>query len=82
MAEREGRKQEEEIEFDAALTWSGDEVLRERDFEKAQIAYLLGNTRAQRSYERVGFKTVYDRRDPDFKAALDCPGIACMHLDL
>ncbi len=55
---------------------------RERGFEKAQIGYLLGNTRAQRSYERVGFKTVYDRRDPDFEASLDCPGIACMHLDL
>ena len=55
---------------------------RERGFEKAQIGYLLGNTRAQRSYERVGFKTVYDRRDPDFEAALHAPGIACMHLDL
>jgi ribosomal protein S18 acetylase RimI-like enzyme len=55
---------------------------RERGYQKAQIGYLLGNTRAQRSYERVGFKTVYDRRDPDFEASLDCPGIACMHLDL
>ncbi len=55
---------------------------RERGFERAQIAYLLGNTKAQRSYERVGFKTVSDRRDPDFEAALVCPGIACMHLDL
>ncbi len=55
---------------------------RERGYEKAQIGYLLGNTRAQRSYERVGFKTVYDRRDPDFEAALSCSGIACMHLDL
>ena len=55
---------------------------RERGYEKAQIGYLLGNTRAQRSYERVGFKTVYDRRDPDFEAALQCPGIACMHMDL
>ncbi len=55
---------------------------RERGYRKAQIGYLLGNTRAQRSYERVGFQTVYDRRHPDFEAALDCPGIACMHLDL
>ncbi len=55
---------------------------RERGYEKAQIGYLLGNTRAQRSYERVGFKTVSDRRDPDFEASLGCPGIACMHLDL
>ncbi len=55
---------------------------RERGYEKAQIGYLLGNTLAQRSYERVGFKTVYDRRDPDFEAELGCPGVACMHLDL
>ena len=55
---------------------------RERGFEKAQIGYLLGNIRAQRSYERVGFKTVYERRDPDFEAALGCPGMACMYLDL
>ena len=54
----------------------------ERGYERAQIGYLLGNTRAQRAYERVGFKTVYDRRNPDFEASLDCPGIACMHFDL
>ena len=55
---------------------------RKRGYEKAQIGYLLGNTKAKRSYERVGFKTVSDRRDPDFEAALSCSGIACMHLDL
>ena len=38
MAEQEGRKREEEIELDAALTWSGDEVLRQRDFEKMTVA--------------------------------------------
>ncbi len=55
---------------------------RERGFEKAQIGYLLGNTKAKRSYERVGFKTVSERRNPDFEAALSCSGIACMHLEL
>jgi len=55
---------------------------RERGYAKAQIGYLLGNTPAQRAYERVGFKTVYDRRDPDFEAALQCSGMACMHMDL
>jgi translation initiation factor 4G len=55
---------------------------RERGYDKAQIGYLLGNTPAQRAYERVGFKTVYDRRDPEFEAALQCPGMACMHMDL
>jgi translation initiation factor 4G len=55
---------------------------RERGFEKAQIGYTLGNTLAKRSYERVGFKTVYERTDPEFEAALGSPGMACMHLDL
>ena len=48
----------------------------------AQIAFLIGNTPAQRIYERVGFKVVDEKRDPDFEAALGCPGIARMHLDL
>ena len=55
---------------------------REHGYEKAQIGYLLGNDNARRSYERVGFKTVYERKNPDFEAALACPGTACMHLDL
>ncbi len=55
---------------------------RERGYEKAQIGYLLGNVRAMRAYERVGFKTVYERTDPDFEAAIGTPGIANMHLDL
>ena len=43
---------------------------REQGFQKAQVAYLLGNEPARRSYERVGFETVSERRDPDFEAAL------------
>ncbi len=55
---------------------------REQGFRKAQVAYLLGNEPARRSYERVGFETVSERRDPDFEAALQAPGVACMHMDL
>jgi len=55
---------------------------REQGFRKAQVAYLLGNVPAQRSYERVGFETVSERRDPDFEDALHTPGVACMHMDL
>ena len=55
---------------------------REQGFQKAQVAYLLGNEPARRSYERVGFETVSERRDPDFEAALQAPGVACMHMDL
>ena len=50
MAEQEGRKQEEEIELDAALTWSGDEVLRERDFEKMTVAEVEA---AKQAIERM-----------------------------
>ena len=55
---------------------------REQGFQKAQVAYLLGNEPARRSYERVGFETVSERRDADFEAALQAPGVACMHMDL
>ena len=58
------------------------EWLRQQGFQKAQVAYLLGNEPARRSYERVGFETVSERRDPDFEAALQTPGVACMHMDL
>jgi translation initiation factor 4G len=55
---------------------------RERGYEKAQIGYLLGNRPARRAYESQGFKTVYERRDAGFEAALGCEGMACMHMDL
>jgi translation initiation factor 4G len=55
---------------------------RARGFKTAQIGYLLGNLPAQRAYERVGFTTVDEKRDPDFEAVLGCPGIARMLRDL
>ena len=40
-AEREARaREEEEVEFDATLTWSDREILRERDFEQMSAAEL------------------------------------------
>jgi ribosomal protein S18 acetylase RimI-like enzyme len=51
-------------------------------YDKAQIAHLLGNTPAQRAYERVGFETVDEKRHPDFEAVFGSPGIARMMLDL
>jgi translation initiation factor 4G len=55
---------------------------RERGYRRAQVGYLLGNVRAKRAYERVGFATIDEKRDPDFEAVLGCPGIARMHRDL
>ncbi len=55
---------------------------RARGFKTAQIGYLIGNLPAQRAYERVGFTTVDEKRDPGFEAVLGCPGIARMLRDL
>ena len=55
---------------------------REEGFERAQIGYLLGNTRAKSAYERVGFKWVEEHCHPDFEADFGTPGIARMQRDL
>jgi ribosomal protein S18 acetylase RimI-like enzyme len=55
---------------------------REEGFERAQIGYLLGNTRAQSAYERAGFKWLEEHRHPDFEADYGTPGIARMQRDL
>ena len=55
---------------------------REEGFERAQIGYLLGNTRAKSAYERVGFKWVEEHCHPDFEADYGTPGIARMQRDL
>lgn len=46
--------------------------------KKSQVAIFIGNTAAQRAYEKAGFKIVDEKRHPDFEAALKCPGIACL----
>jgi GNAT superfamily N-acetyltransferase len=51
-------------------------------YTKSQIGYLLGNTPAQSAYERVGFKTVDEKRHADFEAVFGSPGIARMVRDL
>ncbi len=55
---------------------------RARGYRGAQISYLIGNSPARRAYEQAGFKTVDEKRDPDFELALGCPGIARMHAGL
>ena len=55
---------------------------REEGFERAQVGYLLGNTRAKCAYERVGFKWVEEHCHPDFEADFGTPGIARMQRDL
>jgi ribosomal protein S18 acetylase RimI-like enzyme len=55
---------------------------REQDFTRAQIGYLLGNTRAKSAYEGVGFKWVDEHCHPDFEEDYGTPGIARMQRDL
>src|SRR3546814_12359749 len=38
--------QEEEVEFDAAMTWSGQEALHQRDFEKMTVEEIEAARRA------------------------------------
>jgi ribosomal protein S18 acetylase RimI-like enzyme len=44
----------------------------------AQLSLMIGNTAAQRVYERAGFAITAEKRDAGFEAALGCPGIAQM----
>jgi len=55
---------------------------REAAYGRAQIGYFLGNTPAQRAYEKAGFKWIDEYRHPDWEAAMGTPGVARMHLDL
>ncbi len=46
--------------------------------ETSQVAIFIGNSSAQRAYEKAGFKIVDEKRHPDFEAALGCPGIVLL----
>lgn len=54
------------------------EVGRTRGFGESEIMILIGNTPAQRVYERAGYGVVGERRHPQFARAMGCPGIACL----
>ena len=45
-------------------------------YKKSQIGVLIGNTPAQRAYEKAGFKFLDEKRHPDFEATIKCPGVA------
>jgi translation initiation factor 4G len=55
---------------------------RAAGFGKAQITYLMGNTPAQRAYERVGFSNVDTKSDPPFEAIFGRAGTVRMWMDL
>ena len=51
---------------------------RARGHALAQLSLFIGNTPAQRAYERHGFRVVAERRHPRFEAVVGCPGLARM----
>jgi GNAT superfamily N-acetyltransferase len=55
---------------------------RRRGHRVAHLSCMIGNARAQRVYERVGFSVVEEKRHADFEKAVGCPGIARMRAAL
>jgi ribosomal protein S18 acetylase RimI-like enzyme len=48
---------------------------RSRGATVADIGVLIGNDRAQRAYEKAGFRVTGEKLHPEFEAAYRCPGI-------
>jgi ribosomal protein S18 acetylase RimI-like enzyme len=51
------------------------EAGRARGQRLAQISTLIGNTPAQRAYEKIGFRPDKEKRHPDFEATVGAPGM-------
>ena len=51
-------------------------VGRDRGHKIAQLMELIGNTKAQRVYEREGFAVAAEKRTPEFEALTGAPGLA------
>jgi len=51
-------------------------------FPRAQVSFYIGNTPAQRAYEKVGFKFFDEKRHPDFEVEIGCHGIVRLLRDL
>ena len=55
---------------------------RQKGFRRSQINIYIGNTSAQKAYEKQGFKTLDEKRDPYFEKEIGSPGMARLLLDL
>lgn len=49
---------------------------RTQGFRCAQINIYIGNTPAQKAYEKHGFNVIDEKRHPDFEAEIGSPGMA------
>lgn len=48
----------------------------------AQISVLIGNTPAQKAYEKVGFRVIDEKRDPEFHRVMGEPGTRRLLMEL
>jgi ribosomal protein S18 acetylase RimI-like enzyme len=55
---------------------------RKQGFHRAQINMYIGNTPAEKAYEKHGFKVVDEKRDPAFEEEIGSPGMARLLRDL
>jgi ribosomal protein S18 acetylase RimI-like enzyme len=55
---------------------------RKQGFRRAQINMYIGNTPAQKAYEKHGFKVVDEKRHPAFEEEISSPGMARLLRDL
>ena len=55
---------------------------RREGFGQAQVSFLIGNTPAERAYQKAGFGIHDEKRHPDFEAVFGCPGTARMLREL
>ena len=51
---------------------------RGRGFRASQITLFIGNTPAERAYERAGYAIAGDKRHPAFQRSIGCPGLRRM----
>jgi ribosomal protein S18 acetylase RimI-like enzyme len=55
---------------------------REKGYRQAQISIYMGNTPAQRAYEKHGFRLLDEWPDPYFEREIGSPGMARLICDL
>ena len=58
------------------------DIGRRKGYRQAQISIYLGNTPAQRAYEKHGFRLLDEWPDPYFEREIGCPGMARLICDL
>jgi ribosomal protein S18 acetylase RimI-like enzyme len=55
---------------------------RKQGFQQAQINMYIGNTPAQKAYEKHGFRVLDEKRHPTFEEEIGSPGMMRLVRDL